>query len=465
MRKYSLLKYSLLLLLNLLFLTSCGGTPTQEASTAGKITENEDVSYSDDGYSEDDRSIVTLSIFVVTDEINQAVVAFNQSNSEYYVEIQTGEKGMTAEEFWEREMIEISIGKGPDIFTKTQQSTFNTYIQKNAIEDLTPYIERDLTPEDYLESSLYAYAKDGRVYALESCFELNLLVGSENSFGNKEGLTFAEAKTIMDAHPELPVFCNYYSDAGAFLRNFLVYGNPSYTDYETLRECILFDKTYEKRLTANEKAIPGETVLVESINLSNALDWADYEALYNRALTPVGNINQVNTGVLHSSFGWSINASSKQKEGAWAFLRFLLSEDYQRKYVTTFSPLKVLLEEQLAFYQQPIPHTYYDEALGEEITLLQNHTLRRTTNATHITAEYIAEYGTASIEISGMSEKQLETVRRLIDRSHTVCFSHDEAAHTIIFEEAQYYFNNERSLDDVMKNIENRMNLYMAEKQ
>ena len=128
MRKYSLLKYSLLLLLNLLFLTSCGGTPTQEASTAGKITENEDVSYSDDGYSEDDRSIVTLSIFVVTDEINQAVVAFNQNNSEYYVEIQTGEKGMTAEEFWAREMIEISTGKGPDIFTKTQQSTFNTYI-------------------------------------------------------------------------------------------------------------------------------------------------------------------------------------------------------------------------------------------------------------------------------------------------------------------------------------------------
>lgn len=69
-----------------------------------------------------------------------------------------------------------------------------------------------------------------------------------------------------------------------------------------------------------------------------------------------------------------------------------------------------------------------------------------------------------SLLLDCMTKEQLNTVHRLIDRSQTICFNWDTNARNIIMEEAEYYFNDKRSIDDVMKNIESRMNLYVEEK-
>lgn len=184
--------------------------------------------------SEDGRLLVTLSDFSPGMEIKEAVTAFNQSNPDYYVEILTGEIGQSVTDYWDREMIELSTGKGPDLFSKTLNFYFNTYIEKGIIEDLMPYIERDLNPEDYLESSLYAYAKDGKVYALESGFAITTLIGSKEILGDRTGWTFDEMKEVMDAHPEITVFENHTMDVGEFLRVYLVQGSSIYTDYENV---------------------------------------------------------------------------------------------------------------------------------------------------------------------------------------------------------------------------------------
>ncbi|MBQ9143012.1 MAG: extracellular solute-binding protein [Lachnospiraceae bacterium] len=472
-------------LLLTLLLTGCGQEPaasvndptaqtTQTYATSTQVPEaadSEDFSFGnlfsqeeDIPRHEDGRAIVTLSIFYASSEIETAVVAFNESNSEYYVELLTAEEGTTAGDYWERELVEISTGKGPDLFTKTLQTSFLTYIQKGVIEDLTPYIERDLQKEDYVESSLYAYARDGKVYAIESGFSVVFPAGSEDILGNRTGWNFTEMQEIMESQPQLQIFeSTYGSNVGDFLRDYLCYGGNDYTDYDTLRECLAFDKAYGKGLPDDIPAIPGDNVLVEQIIMDDALDWADYEALYARRLTPIGFVSDRESGILHEGFGWSINAASKQKEGAWAFLRFLLSEEYQRKYVQNFSPLKELLEEQLRFYSTPLTYTFYDEKTKQEYTYTTGHTLPRTTSATEVTPAYVAEHGTASIVIDCMSAEQLETVRRLIDNSRTACFDWDATAQNIIFEEAEYYFNDERSLDEVMSIIENRMNIYLAE--
>ena len=167
-------------------------------------------------------------------------------------------------------------------------------------------------------------------------------------------------------------------------------------------------------------------------------------------------MNEQKEGILHSSIAWSINAASKQKEGAWAFLRFLLSEEYQREYHSEapFSPLKAIFLEQLEFYSKPITTTFYNEELNETITITQNHTLSKASG----TLDEI-------IEIEQMTEKQLQTVVDMIESAKVNCFTWDQTAIQIITEEAQAYFMNQRSLDDVMANIQNRMDLYISEKQ
>ncbi len=470
-------KYALLLAFIIVFFLGGCSEETPDSTGSNNTSEISDIStggsFPDDLMSrekdiprhEDGRAIVTLSSFNISPEIETAVVAFNQNNTEYYVQILTAERGTSATDYWEREMIELSTGKGPDLFTKTLQSDFIAYVEKGIMEDLTPYIERDLTKEDYLECSLYAYAKDNKVYALESSFSISLLAGSKELLGQQEGWTFTEMKEIMEANPQLTVFQNSYNGAEAFFQNYLKYGNPCYTDYQTMRECLAFAIDYNKPLPAGELAIPDETVLVEQISLTNALDWADYEALYEQSLTPIGYVNTQQKGIFHNGFGWSMNSASKQKEGVWAFLKYLLSEEYQREYVQDFSPLKKLLEEQLAYYAQPVTYTYFDEELKETFTHTTGHSLTRTSNATKVTPAYVAEHGTSAILIDCMSTEQLDMIRQLIHNSRTDCFQRDAMAQNIIYEETAYFFRGERSLDDVMHNIENRMELYYAEKQ
>ena len=460
-----------------LFFTGCGqntthSTPKQTTTTTltdvisgqnsnnslstGLFSKKEDIPRHEDG-----RAIVTLSVFHANQEIEAALVAFNQQNSEYYIELITAQDDMTYKDYIERELIEISAGKGPDLFTKTLQSDFCTYVDKGVIEDLSPYIERDLNKTDYLESSLYAYAKEGKVYAIESSFTLSLLAGSQDILGELEGWNLPQLLELMNENPEFHIFQN--ASTGVFLKNYLGYGSPDYTDYETLRECLAFDKAHSTELPSDVPAIPGQSVLVEHISIMNALDWADYEALYEQELTPVGYISTQQTGIFHNGTGWSINGASKQKEGAWAFLRFLLSEEYQREYIRGFSPRVDLLEEQLMFYSKPMTYSYFDESTDKEYTGTVGHTLVRTSNATEITQAFIEEHGTACIQIDCMSDKQLQTVRKLINSSYVPCFDWDVTAQNIIYEEAAYYFHGERSLDEVMNNIENRMNIYFSE--
>ncbi len=467
-------KYITLLLLFTffnLFLTGCNKSPS--ATTENSLPSGLKTSLTSDEIPlthEDGRSIVTLSVYFPSEEIRHAVTIFNQSNPDYYVELLCGFSTdntpsinqITAGEYWAQETLEIFACKGPDIFTKTLVSEYNTYIEKGVMEDLTPYIERDLNPDDYLTSSLYAYARDGKIYALESSFILAFSVGSKDVFGNMEGWTFSDMQKILKANSHISVYRNDYSvtGSGSFLSDYLAYGNPDYTDFDTLRNCIEFDKTRRIHLTAEEPAILGENVLVENITLSNPLEWADYEALYGKELTPVGYVDEQNTGIFHNGFGWSINSSSKQKEGAWAFLHFLLSEEYQRQYNTSqFSPLKCLLEEQFDYYSTPIEASYYDMELNETVSY-KGHVLKKASNEYWRQNQYWKD-----IYIERLSEEQIQTIRQLIDRSRPTTSTYNTTLNTLIQEEASAYFNNSRSLDDVMKNIENRITLYLEEQE
>lgn len=56
-------------------------------------------------------------------------------------------------------------------------------------------------------------------------------------------------------------------------------------------------------------------------------------------------------------------------------------------------------------------------------------------------------------------------MRDLIDRSRPISSNYNAALNTLILEEADAYFNNSHSLDDVMQNIENRVTLYLEEQE
>lgn len=65
----------------------------------------------------------------------------------------------------------LTAGDGPDIFAAGADTHFQEFAEKGVLEDLKPYIEADLQEEEYLTELLYAYERDGKVYAIETEFQ------------------------------------------------------------------------------------------------------------------------------------------------------------------------------------------------------------------------------------------------------------------------------------------------------
>ena len=129
---------------------------------------------------------------------------------------------------------------------------------------------------------------------------------------------------------------------------------------------------------------------------------------------------------------FAMSAQSAHKDGAWAFLRTMLSEKKQSGNMV------------------PITCAAYDAAIAEE-------------------KEHIE--GGAVIELPGadgegreypITTENLDTFDELVN-SVTGVYEYDSALMEIIWSEAQGYFAGDKTAEDTAKNIQSRVSIYMAE--
>lgn len=139
---------------------------------------------------------------------------------------------------------------------------------------------------------------------------------------------------------------------------------------------------------------------------------------------------------------YGINSASKNKEGAWAFLEYLVSEEYQQPGGLLpsgyFPARKDLLEREL---QADVDHVADPD--GE-----------RAYN--WYTQEKIEVYG-------GFTEEDKQVILRVIDNSYRRTFGSDPIPDSVISEEAEPFFQGQKSARDVAKIIQNKIALHLAE--
>ena len=391
--------------------------------------------------SEEDKQVIIAEL-PQTLQMQEAVIAFNQNSDKYRIEVPGWED---AEYYGLRRDTELMTGGGADILMVAGSTHFSDYADRGILEDLKPYIEADLDEDAYLENILYAFEKEGKVYAIETGVSVTLLAGSKEILGEREGWTFEELKEIMEANPQITSYRN--TEPMNILRDcWLIGGGIEPDDYDTLRECLLFAKEYGNLLGAGEEAVPGENVIVVHLQMNTPLSLANWEAKYGNELCLIGYPNVDRQGIRAGDEGLSINAASENKEGAWEFLKFLLSEEYQRGLQYKFPILKSAYEEMLCKYGQPENYEVYVPELGETV---------------EVTNGYLLPHGGY---IDYMTEEQLETVDELIEKCTADRWGTDYGSWNIIYEEAPSYFSGDKTLDEVMVIIENRVELHLNEK-
>ena len=129
-----------------------------------------------------------------------------------------------------------------------------------------------------------------------------------------------------------------------------------------------------------------------------------------------------------SVYGVSVNAASAHKEGAWQFIKFLLKEENQRL---------TEMDSNLPVHEQVL-----QELVAEKV-------------------EMTYYYGNPPVEAE-MQEDQIARFWECLDNAEiTPCRT--EHILEIMTEEAELYFTEDKSIEEISGIIENRVKLYLAE--
>lgn len=159
-----------------------------------------------------------------------------------------------------------------------------------------------------------------------------------------------------------------------------------------------------------------------------------FNSLFKEQVTYIGYPTDGDSGsLIWSATTFSINSQSKHKDGAWEFIRTVLSKEYYERatFVRGFSTRKDVLELQLQEAKDGFPGFM----IGEDFILP---------------------------EVKPVTSEEVERIRQLVMSVDTMA-SYDFEITRIMLEEAASYFQGYKSADEVADMVENRIRIYVSE--
>ena len=337
----------------------------------------------------DEREILSMVSLSATPGLVQAVSDFNKTNDRYKVELTEYfpyAQNVTDEE-WDNAIINLNTriisGDMPDILDMSHLSV-QIYQSKGLLEDLYPYMEHDpeIRKEDYFENVFEAISLDGKLpYLTDGAAISTMLAGEDIEVGN-DGWTIQELEF-----------------AGKIQQS----SQNSFGGTE-------MSESY---------AAAYETVL-------SVYHITRYRNYYNgnlRFLGLPGGGGEYH--VIKPEVKVGISSSGSQKEGAWEFVRTLLTEEHQ-----------------MSCMMLPIHKRAFDKVTQAAMEGKSVWT-------------WIYEDGKATNEDVELTKQLLNSAAYVENDNQTL--------ESLILEEAREYFSGARSALEAAERIQSRASLYINE--
>jgi ABC-type glycerol-3-phosphate transport system substrate-binding protein len=185
-------------------------------------------------------------------------------------------------------------------------------------------------------------------------------------------------------------------------------------------------------------AIHNNRALVTDLNIESPGWFLVTLAMYdNDDVTCIGypTADGSNGSILSSNDSLAITASSKNQEGAWEFIKYVTMGEYQ----TGLN------------WGYPILQTAFDNMLDE-----------------YMTDKYEGNgygYDDFDYELVPATKEQMDQLREIIDMAKPSNQSTDDNITDIISEEAQAYFDGQKTAEAVAEIIQSRVAIYVSENQ
>ena len=389
------------------------------------------------------------------------VYNFNKDNDKYRITIKNYYSPYDELDPMLRLNNDIAAGNSPDLIYMNDSLSVLNYSKNDMFVDLNDYLDEEL------KSNLLPIAKDStindKLYQMITSFSIITLMGKTENIGENTAWSFRDVINLQKDRvlsleftklylsnyilPYLiPYYVNYESGTCDFNKqdfkdfielykivpdDYLGYNLP---DFENTTE-------YLCSLYRNDEVLIGSVLSVDvsSFIMEKGRYFRDNEVTIIGYPTPDGE----NHCDIINAKGFSILNTSANKEIAWEFIKYCLSDEYAE--ISVFEsgniiPTKTGVELTNSKYRD-----MYIYATDDFKTLLHSEMMDDGSGVyLHIDYEVITEFNDYLFSLNKYTHKDTDVVN-------------------IINDELLTYANSDKSIDDTIKAIQSRVAIYMSE--
>ncbi len=401
---------------------------------------------------------LTLGMLYEDQDVTSTAIKFNKSQSDYRIEIKTyydWNTEMSYDEAMTNFQNELLGDNPPDMvyLTNYGQETisFNTLQSKGVVQDLTSYFANasEIDLNDYAPEALEAFSVDGQLYGIPTVVYASVPTGKKSILGDKAGWTIDECMNIIEAHPEADILD--YTDRSYTARLLMGYSLDRFANFETgevnlnspefkkVLEILKQQKSeidyteYESMESSPKRMEKGKILLMDN-TFSGPEDIQMYEAMTGGAAF-IGYPTMDGKPCYGLNFDGAAMITTKcaDPDAAFAFVKFsLMQEPGGWMYGI---PSNLTAREQ-----------YFEKFFTPEGSVKGN-------GIGWDDWEYTYEDVTRE-DVAKLNEFLANA--KVMD-------PHFNEVYEIIDEEAQAFYNNQKSAEDVMDIIQSRVSLYIKE--
>mgnify|MGYP002517968704 CR=1 FL=1 len=418
-----------------------------------------------------DKAVLVLAGNYIDWNLRKRVVEYNKASDDYRIVVKDYSTYNTSEDYelgTKQLNNDIISGNMPDILIVNYDMVMDSYISKGLIANVDDLIAKDeeLSQNEYLQNVWDAYRADGKLYYVIPSFYVSTMLGKQSIFGDRTSITMEELEAIQAGMPENPSIFGDTVLQSDFLNLMMSFCGNDFVDVST-GKCNFDTDNFVAMLTY-ASGLPQEhpedfwedysnnyesqfrenRTLLESITISSISDLnREINGVMGEDVSFVGFPTDGDNGsvIISGNVTYALSAKSKNLGGAWDFVRYYLTKDYQDQVKDQEYNLPVMRSSFEVNVNEATERPYYLDENGNKVEYDETY---------YINGEEIV--------LPQMTKEQADKIVSFIESINKSGYYNDEI-NNIINEEAGAYFSGQKSAKDVASVIQNRVQVYVNE--
>ncbi len=404
-------------------------------------------------------------------DLKKRVIEFNKTNSKYRITVKDYNSYNTMDDYTlatTQMNNDIISGQMPDIMAISPDQDITSWVNKGLLVDIGEMIAKDpeLSQIEYMDNVFNAFKVNDKLYTVVPTFSIQTMIARKDMVGDKTSWTMSEFMEFMKKQPEgvKPFGDDILRES--FLSYIITFCGSDFVDVNT-GKCN-FDSEEFMAMLEYAKTFPKEF----SEDYWQDYDWYTMEGIYRDKkavlMTYYMGTVQDMVSTIHGRLGdeasyigfpgmggngsvimpngdmYVLSAKSGNLDGAWDFVKYYLTEEYQTSdSMYGMSVMKSAFEKQA---KKSMEKPYWiNEETGEKVEY-----------------DYTTWINDEEVILEPFTQEEMEAACNFVYSVEKRAFFNQDIMN-IIKEEAESFFEGQKSARDVAQIIQSRVQIFVDE--